>query len=92
MAGIAGGLHVVILPAIGNSSYAPDYSIDPFTTAVIGGLIRSNESVTSRGVPVLMDIPLIGMLFKSNTTVKQKRELLIFLTPKIIGENTASNE
>jgi type IV pilus assembly protein PilQ len=61
-------------------------------TAVIGGLIRSNESVTSRGVPVLMDIPLLGMLFKSNTTVKQKRELLIFLTPKIINEDTASNE
>jgi type II secretory pathway component GspD/PulD (secretin) len=61
-------------------------------TAVIGGLIRSNESVTSRGVPVLMDIPLLGMLFKSNTTVKQKRELLIFLTPKIISEDTASNE
>jgi type IV pilus assembly protein PilQ len=66
--------------------------VDDGQTAVIGGLIRSNESVTSRGVPVLMDIPLIGMLFKSNTTVKQKRELLIFLTPKIIGENTASNE
>jgi type IV pilus assembly protein PilQ len=66
--------------------------VDDGQTAVIGGLIRSNESVTERGVPVLMDIPLLGMLFKSNTTVKQKRELLIFLTPKIIGETTASTE
>ena len=66
--------------------------VDDGQTAVIGGLIRSNESVTQRGVPVLMDIPLVGMLFKSNTTVKQKRELLIFLTPKILGETTASNE
>ena len=66
--------------------------VDDGQTAVIGGLIRSNESVTERGVPVLMDLPLLGMLFKSNTTVKQKRELLIFLTPKIIGETTASNE
>jgi type IV pilus assembly protein PilQ len=61
-------------------------------TAVIGGLIRSNESDTYRGVPVLMDIPLLGNLFKSSTKVKQKRELLIFLTPKILGETTASNE
>jgi len=38
MAGIAGGLHVVIYPAIGSSSYNPDLSIDVFTTAVIGGL------------------------------------------------------
>ena len=66
--------------------------VDDGQTAVIGGLIRSNESVTQRGVPVLMDLPLLGMLFKSNTTVKQKRELLIFLTPKILGESTASNE
>jgi len=61
-------------------------------TAVIGGLIRSNESDTYRGVPILMDLPLLGNLFKSSTKVKQKRELLIFLTPKILGETQASAE
>jgi len=55
-------------------------------TAVIGGLIRSNESTTKRGVPVLMDVPLLGNLFRSNSTTHQKRELLIFVTPKILGE------
>ena len=55
-------------------------------TAVIGGLIRSNESTTKRGVPILMDVPLLGNLFRSNSTTHQKRELLIFVTPKIIGE------
>lgn len=59
-------------------------------TAVIGGLIRSNESTTKRGIPVLMDIPLLGNLFRSTSTTKQKRELLIFVTPKILGETTAS--
>jgi type IV pilus assembly protein PilQ len=58
-------------------------------TAVIGGLIRSNESTTKRGIPVLMDVPLLGNLFRSNSTTHQKRELLIFVTPKILGE-TAS--
>jgi len=53
-------------------------------TAVIGGLIRSNES------PVLMDVPLLGNLFRSNSTTKQKRELLIFVTPKILGEGMGS--
>lgn len=61
-------------------------------TAVIGGLIRSNENDNSHGVPVLMDIPLIGTLFRSTTKVRQKRELLIFLTPKILGETTASSQ
>ena len=60
-------------------------------TAVIGGLIRSNESTTKRGVPVLMDIPLIGALFRSNSTTKAKRELLIFVTPKILNDQQASN-
>ena len=60
-------------------------------TAVIGGLIRSNESDNNRGVPVLMDIPIVGHLFRTSTKVRQKRELLIFLTPKIIGDTTASN-
>ena len=59
-------------------------------TAVIGGLIRSNESTTKRGVPVLMDVPLLGNLFRSNSTTKQKRELLIFVTPKILGEGIGS--
>ena len=58
-------------------------------TAVIGGLIRSNESSTKRGIPILMDIPLIGALFRSSSTTTAKRELLIFVTPKILGEQTA---
>jgi type IV pilus assembly protein PilQ len=58
-------------------------------TAVIGGLIRSNESSTKRGVPVLMDLPLLGNLFRSNSNTKQKRELLIFVTPKILGDTNA---
>ena len=58
-------------------------------TAVIGGLIRSNETETNRGVPILMDIPLLGNLFRSTSKTKAKRELLIFVTPKILGEDTA---
>jgi type IV pilus assembly protein PilQ len=53
-------------------------------TAVIGGLIRTNESTVEQGVPVLMDIPVVGHLFKSSDKVKEKRELLIFVTPRII--------
>ncbi|MEZ5063100.1 MAG: type IV pilus secretin PilQ [bacterium] len=53
-------------------------------TAVIGGLIRTNESSVDQGVPYLKDIPLLGYLFKSNNKVKEERELMIFVTPKII--------
>lgn len=60
-------------------------------TAVIGGLIRSNETETNRGVPILMDIPLLGNLFRSTSKTKAKRELLIFVTPKILGMETAAH-
>jgi type IV pilus assembly protein PilQ len=53
-------------------------------TAVIGGLIRNNESSVKTGVPFLMDIPLIGYLFSSVSLVDQQRELVIFVTPNLV--------
>ena len=64
--------------------------VDDGQTAVIGGLIRTNESSVKRGVPFLMDIPLVGMLFSSTSTTRQNRELIIFITPRLI-EPVASN-
>lgn len=58
--------------------------VDDGQTAVIGGLIRTNESSVRRGVPLLKDIPLLGMLFRSDDTVRQNRELIIFVTPRLI--------
>ncbi|MBZ0266511.1 hypothetical protein K8I85_00010 [bacterium] len=58
-------------------------------TAVIGGLIRTNNSSVERGVPYLMDVPLIGNLFKTSNKVKEQRELLIFVTPRIIRPDDA---
>ncbi len=53
---------------------------------IIGGLIQDEESETERRIPLLGSIPLIGNLFKANYTTKTKRELAVFLTPKIIKE------
>jgi len=53
-------------------------------TAVIGGLIRTNDGRVRKGVPILKDIPLIGMLFRSDNTIRQNRELIIFVTPRLM--------
>lgn len=53
-------------------------------TAVLGGLVREMESEQVSKVPVLGDIPVIGWLFKSSVTNKDKINLMVFLTPKII--------
>ena len=55
-------------------------------TAVIGGLIQEVESKISNGLPVLKDIPVLGGLFRFESKTKKKRELIIFVTPHIIGE------
>jgi len=53
-------------------------------TFVIGGLTKEKEVETNYGVPFLMDIPLIGGLFRKTVTSKEKTELLVFVTPHII--------
>ncbi|WP_315854598.1 secretin N-terminal domain-containing protein, partial [Alienimonas chondri] len=53
-------------------------------TVVIGGIITSSEAVEERKVPYVGDIPFLGQLFRTDSTVKTRSELLIFLTPRII--------
>jgi general secretion pathway protein D len=53
-------------------------------TMVIGGLIRDNVTSTESKVPFLGDIPLLGWLFKYNTTKVEKVNLMIFITPYIV--------
>lgn len=53
-------------------------------TAIIGGLIKENTRDVLRGVPFLMDIPLLGYLFRSNSEVTEKRELLVMIRPYVI--------
>lgn len=54
-------------------------------TTVIGGIYVDSEQELDEGVPYLMDIPFIGNLFKTNTKSKTKTELLIFITPRLLG-------
>lgn len=55
-------------------------------TVVLGGVIRGDESVNIRRVPLLSEIPIIGKLFTSRRVDKNNTELLIFVTPKIVRD------
>jgi len=55
-------------------------------TIIIGGLIRSEESIVNTKIPILGDIPLIGMAFRHKDKNVSERELLIFITPHILTE------
>ena len=53
-------------------------------SVVLGGLIRDNESSGKSGVPLLMDIPVLGSLFSSTVDTSARTELLIFITPRVV--------
>ncbi len=55
-------------------------------TLVLGGLIRDEVSETEVKVPLLGDIPLLGRLFKSDSSTTVKRNLMVFIHPKIIRD------
>ncbi|MGE5175138.1 MAG: secretin N-terminal domain-containing protein [Hyphomicrobiales bacterium] len=54
-------------------------------TVMIGGLIKTIDMHVVRKVPFLGDIPILGALFKHKTTSKQKVDLMIFVTPHLLG-------
>lgn len=55
-------------------------------TAVIGGLTIIETTRARTGIPILMDLPLVGALFRSSTDREAKRDLLIMVTPHIVRE------
>jgi general secretion pathway protein D len=61
-------------------------------TVVIGGLINEDNTVSESGIPLLKDIPILGYLFKRQSTVRIKRELIILLTPYVVEDVTQTRE
>jgi general secretion pathway protein D len=53
-------------------------------TIVVGGLISEDVSRTRDKVPVLGDLPLFGRLFRSESMSTSKKNLVVFITPRII--------
>jgi len=57
-------------------------------TIVIGGLIQEQESETQRSVPILGRLPILGHLFRGTYKSKVKKELLMFITPRLVDSPT----
>jgi type IV pilus assembly protein PilQ len=80
----AGSAATGVAPPINKKEATTELLVQNGETTVIGGIYVDTDSTTDSGVPFLMDIPLLGWLFKSNNQKKSKSELLIFITPKIV--------
>lgn len=71
-------------PAIDTKQAETKVLVQDGETTVIGGIFIEDKSESSAGVPWLQHIPILGYLFKSNTVSSERRELLIFITPRIL--------
>ena len=54
-------------------------------TVIIGGLIAENTIENKKFIPILSTLPFLGRMFQSTTIDKEQRELLIFITPNVVG-------
>jgi len=55
-------------------------------TVALGGLITETRTVGNSGVPVLMDVPVVGSLFGTKQNNKERTELLILLSPRVVHD------
>jgi len=74
------------IPTIDTREINTSVLVDNGQTVVLGGIYEINKSNTMTKVPGLGDIPGIGALFRSNSRVNTKAELLIFVTPRILSD------
>jgi general secretion pathway protein D len=73
-------------PTIQQRQIASTVAINSGETVALGGLIRDTNDNSENGIPVLMEIPVLGNLFKTTSDSVRRTELLVLLTPRVIRD------
>jgi pilus assembly protein CpaC len=73
------------IPSLVSRKTGTTVRMDPGQHLVIGGLKQTENTKTVRRIPVLGQIPLLGMFFSHTTTEKVQRELVLVVSPELIG-------
>ncbi len=82
----AAGSGIGVSYAVNRKRAQTKVMVDNGATAVIGGLMSTEENIVETKVPILSKLPIIGKLFFTNTTKSMReRELLIFITPRVLS-------
>jgi type IV pilus assembly protein PilQ len=76
------------VPSIDTRQIVTQVLVNDGQTVVLGGILETTKSYSANKVPWLADIPILGNLFKSTIKINNKKELLIFITPKILREGS----
>ncbi len=75
-------------PTISEQSIKTQVTVQDGDTIAIGGIIQQSDTANSSGIPFLHRIPGVGMLFGSKSTSKERTELVMFFTPRVIYDTT----
>jgi len=73
-------------PPINKNEVSSTLVVRDGDTVIVGGVRRAEDSSGQTGTPWFKDIPVLGWLFKYQETTKNTKELLIFITPRIVRE------
>ena len=76
------------IPALSTREAEAVIHVSNGMTMVIGGLLNSEDTKTVSKIPLLGNIPILGEFFKHTSRSRDKRELVILITPHIVGEDT----
>jgi general secretion pathway protein D len=77
-----------IAPPINTRSVQTLLAVPSGQTMVMGGLITENNQNNSSGLPGLARIPVLGALFGTQTLQKDRTELILFITPRVVENET----
>ena len=79
------------VPIIKKNEVSTQVLVKDGETIVLGGVFTQTKSNTQAKVPLLGDLPLVGSLFRSKSDKSTKKELMIFITPRIINDSVVLN-
>ena len=77
----------IVIPALKTRWAETSVYMKSGNTLVIAGLIEEESQKSTSGLPLISDIPILGELFRYTNDQKTQPELVIFVTPTLIGEN-----
>lgn len=80
------------IPVVDTSEAETTVTVKDGVTIVIGGLIKEEAINSKNKVPVLGDIPVVGLAFQNSDELKRKTEIVVFLTPRIITGDVPEEE
>jgi general secretion pathway protein D len=71
-------------PSFSQKTISTQVTVQDGDTVAIGGIIQETNAESSSGIPILHKLPYVGALFGTKSISKDRTELVIFLTPRVI--------